>query len=64
MIYVFYPLFEQICVHYKNLENEEKQTKMKQKAFIMLPASKDLCTCLQTVFFKTHFLWSGHEKTS
>lgn len=52
----FNQLFEQICVHYKNLENEDKQTKMKQKAFIMLPASKDLLYLFTNwVFFKTHF---------
>lgn len=36
----FTQLFEQICVHYKNLENEEKQTKMKQKAFIYVTSQQ------------------------
>lgn len=50
----FTQLFEQICVHYKNLENEDKQTKMKQKALIMLPASKNLLYLFTNwVFFKT-----------
>ena len=50
----FTQLFEQICVHYKNLENEDKQTKMKQKALIMLPASKNLLYLFTNwVFFMT-----------
>ena len=50
----FTQLFEQICVHYKNLENEDKQTKMKQQALIMLPASKNLLYLFTNwVFFKT-----------
>ena len=50
----FTQLFEQICVHYKNLENEDKQTKMKQKALIMLPTSKNLLYLFTNwVFFKT-----------
>lgn len=59
----FTQLFEQICVHYKNLENEDKQTKMKQKAFIMLPASKDLLYLFTNwVFFKMHFSYQAMRK--
>lgn len=65
IIYVFHPIIEQIFVHYKNLEKEVRQIKMKQKAPTMLPASKNLLYLFTNwVFSATHFSDQAMRKSA
>lgn len=61
MIYIFHLIIEKkIHVHYKNLENEGKQTKINQKPPQCHHPARIFCTCLQLDVFWGSFLWSGH----
>ena len=65
IIYVFHPIIEQIFAHYKNLEKEVRQTKMKQKAPTMLPPSKNLLYLfINWVFSTTHFSDQAMRKST
>lgn len=61
LTYIFHSIAE-LHIHYKNLKNEGKQTKMKQKAPTMLPLSKNLLYLFINCIFSKAHVWSDHEK--